>query len=556
MERLSGLDASFLYMETPQVPMHVAFATVLDPSEMPAGYSFQALSDRVADKVVRNPTFRRRLVQVPFELHHPVWIEDPDFDLIHHVRQVALPRPGGAEELGAMVGRIISTPLDRSRPLWEVWVIEGVEGGRVVLLAKFHHANVDGVSGAALLMSLLERERDPKPLGPPPPVPVEEVPSELELVGFALRSRVKQPVEMLKLAGRSVQAVKRVWDRRHEPGQVIGGTPLTAPRTHFNQSVTARRNLAFTRVPLDPMKEIKNVTGATVNDVVLAISGGALRAYLESRDALPTDPLVAVCPMSVRGDATMDQANNQVSAMFTHLGTHLADPIERLRAIHDVTVAAKEEHNAIGAHLLQDWAELAAPSTFGLAVRLYCRLHLASKHRPIHNLVISNVPGPRFPLYFAGAKVQAIYPIGPVLEGAGLNVTVMSYLDAVDFSLIVDGTLVPDVWDLARFVDRAFRDLYEAALGRPYEGPSARAGEPLSRPESSRPTAKRRPSDAPASDRAPSQPPADSAVAAEATVTELDTRPSSRPAARAGDSAEKRRPTRTVPPKKKPASAD
>ncbi|MBC7174246.1 MAG: wax ester/triacylglycerol synthase family O-acyltransferase, partial [Polyangiaceae bacterium] len=436
---------------------------------MPEGYSFSTLTERIADKVRRNPTFRRRLVKVPLGLHHPLWIEDPDFDLIHHVRQVALPQPGDEVELGAMVGRIISTPLDRSRPLWELWVIEGLEGGRFVLLAKFHHANVDGVSGAALLMSLLEREREPKPMPPPPPVVLEEIPSDAELIGFALRSRLKQPLEMVKLTGRLAQSAKQLWERRSEPGQVMGGTPLTGPWTHFNSAVTARRNLAFTRVPLEAIKEIKNATEATVNDVVLAISGGALRAYLEGRGTLPSSPLVAVCPMSVRGEEMKDRANNQVSAMFTHLGTHLADPLERLQAIHDVTLAAKEEHNVIGAHMLQDWAELAAPATFGLAVRLYSGLHLASKHRPIHNLVISNVPGPRFPLFFAGARVDAIYPIGPVLEGAGLNVTVMSYRDWVDFSLIVDSTLMPDVWDLAAHVDEAFRTLYAAAVGRPYD---------------------------------------------------------------------------------------
>jgi WS/DGAT/MGAT family acyltransferase len=503
MERLSGLDASFLYMETPQVPMHVAFTTVLDPTEMPGGYSFQSVADRIADKVRRKAAFRRRLVHVPFELHHPVWIEDPDFDIIHHVRQVALPKPGGVEELGAMVGRIISTPLDRSRPLWEVWVIEGLERGRFALLVKFHHANVDGVSGAALLMHLLETDRDPPPLGPPDPIPFEEVPSDLELVGYALRSRFQQPLEMLKLAGRSVQAVKRIWDRRHDPLLPPGGTPLTAPRTHFNASITARRNLAFTRVPLESIKAIKNVTDATVNDVVLAITGGALRAYLESRGSLPSAPLLAVCPMSVRSHEMKERSNNQVSAMFTNLATHLADPLERLRAIHEVTVGAKEEHNAIGANMLQDWAELAAPTTFGLAVRLYCRLHLASMHRPIHNLVISNVPGPRFPLYFAGAQVEAIYPIGPVLEGAGLNVTVMSYLDSVDFSIIVDSSLMPDVWDLAGYVDQAFRELHRAALGRepgeghePKSGPGSDAAptEPA-RPEGATPSAKaKRPS--------------------------------------------------------------
>jgi diacylglycerol O-acyltransferase len=463
MERLSGLDAFFLYTETPQVQMHVQFVALVDPKDVPGGYSFSKLSETVADKVRRKAAFRRRLMHVPLDLHHPLWIEDPDFDIIHHVRQVALPQPGTMVELGAMVGRISSTPLDRSRALWELWAIEGVENDRIAIVLKFHHAFVDGVSGAALLMHLMDTQRVPQKLPPPEPIKYETLPSEWSLAAFALRSRLKQPSELIRVATASVRAVVDIAEKRKDPAHIEGGTPLVAPHTHFNQSVTARRNVAFSRIALDDVKEVKNAFGTTVNDVVIAVAGGALRRYLEGRGALPNEPLTAVCPISVRPKEREHESNNLVSAMWTHLGTHHADPIERLKSINAVTRGAKDEHRAIGAKMLQDWAELAAPSTFSTAVRLYSRMQLASKHRPLHNLVLSNVPGPRFPLYFAGAKVESIYPIGPVMEGSGLNLTVMSYLESVDFSFHVDPSLVPDAWDLAGFIATSMRELRDAA---------------------------------------------------------------------------------------------
>ncbi len=484
MERLSGLDASFLYMETPQVQMHVAFAVVLDPKELPGGYSFQAVTERVAEKIRRKSAFRRRLVQVPLNLHHPLWIEDPDFDIIHHVRQVALPDPGGLEELGQMVGRINSTPLDRRRPLWELWVIEGLENGRFALFLKFHHASVDGVSGAALLHYLLDTEAEPAPLPPAPPVAYEPLPTDGQLVAYGLRSRLlNQPRAFFPLVSQTVQSLTGVIRRRIDPEMQDGATPLQAPRTHFNQAVTARRNLAFARIPLADIKAVKNVLGVTVNDVVLTVAGGALRRYLDRRGALPSDPLTAVCPISVRTKSQAKENNNRVSAMFVELGTHIEDPVERASAINAVTQGAKEEHNAMGAHMLQDWAEFAAPSTFSLAMRLYSNMHLASRHRPVHNLVVSNVPGPRFALYFAGAKVDVIYPIGPVMEGAGLNLTVMSYRGSVDFSFNVDSALMPDVWELAEMVEGAFAALQRGAgIDVPAEPAPASNGHNTGRP--------------------------------------------------------------------------
>ena len=462
MERLSGLDASFLYMETPQVQMHVAFVTIVDPSDMQGGYSFRRLMENVDEKVRRKSAFRRRLVEVPLELHHPLWVQDPDFDIIRHVHHVALPQPGSMVALGEMVGRINSQPLDRTRPLWELWVIEGLEGGRVAVLLKFHHAFVDGVSGAALLMHLMDTQRVPPKLSPPDAYETETVPKPLELVAFAMKSRARQTRDFFSLAKRSVSAVQELLQQRKDPAHESVSF-FEAPPTHFNQSVSARRNLAFARVTLEDIKEIKNAVGCTVNDVVLGIAGGAFRSYLLGRNALPSKPLTAVCPISVRTSEEEERSDNRVSAMWTHLGTHLEDPIERLRSINSVTNGAKAEFRTIGAHMLQDWAELAAPTTFSAAVRLYSRLQVANSHRPVHNLVVSNVPGPRFPLYFSGARVTAIYPIGPVMEGTGLNLTVMSYLETVDFSFNVDPTLVPDVWDLAEAIPTSAKAVLEAA---------------------------------------------------------------------------------------------
>jgi WS/DGAT/MGAT family acyltransferase len=229
---------------------------------------------------------------------------------------------------------------------------------------------------------------------------------------------------------------------------------------------------------LAEVKAIKNTCAATVNDVVLALCAGTLRRYLEKNDALPAEPLIAVCPISVRADAD-DQLGNKVSAMFTSLATDVDDPLARLRAISEVTRGAKEEHNAVGASMLQDWAEFAAPNTFNLASRLYSSFGLAGSHRPIHNVIISNVPGPPFPLYYAGAELVAAYPMGPVMEGCGVNITVMSYRDSIDIGFMVDDGLVPDVWDLAEAVEPALAELMTAAgLDSPSQGGPGSAARP------------------------------------------------------------------------------
>jgi diacylglycerol O-acyltransferase len=470
MERLSGLDAAFLYLETPSHHMHVSMVSVLDTSTMPGGYSFERIRSIVEERLPRIPMFRRRLVQVPFRLHHPVWVDDPDFDLDYHLRRLAVPAPGGLEELCELAGDFTSRQLDRARPLWELCVVEGMRDDKIGVLAKVHHSTVDGVSGAEVMVHLFDLEPEPAPSEerPPPEAPESErVPSDLELVGYATWARLRQPFQMAaKVPGTIGSLAGMVRPRRASAGPGMAA-PFTAPTTPLNAAITPHRKVAAVTLPFPDVKAVKQAFGVKVNDVVLALCAGALRRYLDAHGALPRDPLVAVVPISVRGTEQPTEGANQVSAMFTSLATNIDDPVERLRAIGEATRGAKEEHNAIGAKMLQDWAEFAAPALFTRASRLYSSMRLADRHRPIHNLIVSNVPGPPFPLYLAGASLELLCPLGPVMEGAGLNITVISYMDNLDVGLIACRELAPDLWELAAGFRAALDELRAAAgLGR------------------------------------------------------------------------------------------
>jgi diacylglycerol O-acyltransferase len=463
MQRLSGLDASFLYLETPTAHMHVAMTAIYDTSTIPGGYSFERFRDHVVSRFHRVPALTQRLVEVPFQLHHPVWIEDPHFEVDYHVRRVAVPSPGGRRELADMAAQIASIPLDRTRPLWEAWVIEGLKQDRIGMVTKVHHAAIDGASGAEIMTELFDLEAEPPAREPLPAREPERVPSDLELVSYAIASKARRSQAMIPLVGRTLQSVSNVINNRRDPEGGVGAVPLTAPRTPWNDSISRGRKVAFARIPLAEVKDVRRILDVKVNDLVLAVCAGTLRRYLEARDELPDEPLLAVCPVSVRTDDEVGTGGNKVSAMFTALSTDIADPIERVRKIAENTLGAKSEHNALGARMLTDWGEWAAPRTFAMASRLYSSMGLAGRHRPIHNLIVSNVPGPSFPLYLAGAELVASYPMGPIMEGAGLNVTVMSYRDSIDFGFMVDRNLVPDVWDMAAAVSASWEELRDAA---------------------------------------------------------------------------------------------
>jgi diacylglycerol O-acyltransferase / wax synthase len=455
VERLSGLDSAFLSLETPQVHLHVAIVAVVDPATMAEPYSFDRLKGFISQRLLPVAAFRRRIVEVPFRLNHPIWVEDPNLDLDYHIRRHALPAPGGPLDLSELAGSLAGVPLDRSRPLWEIHVVEGLHDGNVALVGKIHHAAVDGVSGAELFVHLMDLTPDgdgasatrsgtaaPATGGadgaagaasPAPPAP-ERIPSDVELVG-------------------------------HDPGTVVGALPLRAPRAPWNASITPHRRVAFARVSLDDVRRVRAGFDVKVNDVVLALVSGSIRAYLSERGQLPDSPLVGMCPVSVRTEDEKGRQDNRVSAMFVHLRTDIDDVDERLRAIAVTTRGAKADHHALGARFLQNWAEHAAPGTFALASRLYSALGVADRHPPIHNLVVSNVPGPDFPLYLAGGRLVATYPLGPVMEGAGLNVTVLSYLGNMDFGFMACAELVPDVWDLADHIETSMAELLAAAKG-------------------------------------------------------------------------------------------
>ncbi|MBP2451455.1 WS/DGAT/MGAT family O-acyltransferase [Mycolicibacterium lutetiense] len=461
MQRLSGLDASFLYLETASQPMHVCSVLELDTSTMPGGYTFDRMRDALSLTVKAMPEFREKLADSRFNLDHPVRVDDKDFDVDRHLHRIGLPAPGGRAELAEICGHIASLPLDRTRPLWEMWVIENVAdtdaraGGRLALMTKVHHSAVDGVTGANLMSKLCTTEPDA-----PPPDPVDGVGGATG-AEIAIGGALKFAARPLKFANMLPATATTVVDtvRRAFSGQSMAA-PFNAPKTAFNTNITGRRSVAFAQLDLEDIKTIKKHFDVKVNDVVMALVSGVLRTFLGDRGELPESSLVAMVPVSVH-DRSDRPGRNQVSGMFSKLDTHLEDPAERLLAISASNSVAKQHSSAIGATLLQDWTQFAAPAVFGAAMRVYAASRLSGA-KPVHNLVISNVPGPQVPLYLLGCEVKAMYPLGPIFHGSGLNITVMSLTGKLDVGIMSCPELLPDLWDLADAFPVALDELLAA----------------------------------------------------------------------------------------------
>ena len=495
IERLSGLDATFLYVETPSNQTHMTGVLVFDPSTMKEPYSFDRMREYVRGRLGRAPAFTRKLARVPFDLAHPVWVDDADFDIEAHLHRVAAPTPGGPRELAELAGQIAGWPLDRNRPLWDMWFVEGLEEGHVALVAKMHHSTIDGVSGANLMMHLFDLEPDPPPVPEEPAPEPRPAPADLELLLWGLWSRARRPLLLPRALFDTARAGVELVRRRARPGAKGMAAPFSAPPTPFNAPITAHRRVAFCSVAMADVQMIRHAFGTTVNDVILALCGGAVRRWLERRDALPGRPLVAGVPVSTRGD---DDGGggfgaNLISAMFVSLATDVDDPVERLQRIQDGTRNAKEEFRAVGADVLTNWTEFSGPRLFGQAVRLYSRMELADRHPPALNFIVSNVPGPPIPLYLAGGRLVALYPLGPVFDGMGLNVTVLSYMDTVGFGFLACRELVPDLMDLAGFVDEALEELKARAKqsADPPARKSAGRGPSRARSDRTRPAPRR-----------------------------------------------------------------
>ncbi|MGH9138563.1 MAG: WS/DGAT/MGAT family O-acyltransferase [Acidimicrobiales bacterium] len=462
MRRLRGQDAAFLYGETPTWHMHVCSVGIVDPTG--SDYSFERLRQLLLERLPQVPQFRWKAVEVPFGLDRPGWVEDPDFDADYHIRRIGVPAPGTREQLDDLVGHLVSYKLNRDRPLWEMWVVEGLEGGRVALLAKVHHAIIDGVSGAGLGEVLFDIEPTPRP----PDVTVRDslhdsrVPSQTEmLVRGALNATVFTALRTARFAAQTVRqaATASTFLTRSERRPPM---PFQAPRTRFNGELTPHRAYASARVSLERMKSLKRAFDVKLNDVVLALCAGALRDYLAAHGELPDGPLLAQVPVSLRTDADRHEVGNKVGTMFVSLASDIDDAAERLRTIYASSQDAKEMRLALSAGDIQGITETAPPALIALGARVISLAGLGGRTAPPVNVIISNVPGPPIPLYVAGARLESLVPLGPLLIGIGLTITVFSYVDNVDFGFMTCPELAPDIERLAERVPVALEELEKA----------------------------------------------------------------------------------------------
>ena len=490
MRQLSPLDAQFLMIESPTTVGHVGSLIVLDPSTTPGGvWDLDTVREVIEARLHLSPIFRQRLVQVPLGLTRPYWVDDPHFDIEFHLRELAIPAPGSDQQLGEQVARIHARPLDRLRPLWEVYVISGLADGRAAVYSKVHHAAIDGVSGAEILATVLDLGPQPRQVEPEaePFVP-RAVPSSLNLVGRGLAAMAANPAEVARtvpsalryldqLPGAGSSSLARgVTDTASTLGRLVGAgkrpaasataRTLKTPRTPMNGTITAHRRFSFGSVPLGDIKTVRKRFGGTVNDIVMVLCTSALRRWLLDHDSLPDGPLVAAVPVSVRRRGqSRDQSRgqkgaggNQISVMLAELPTHLPDPEERLVAMRAAMDQAKARFDAVPATLLRDLAILVPTAGSGLAARALFKL--ATVPGPPFNLFISNVPGPQVPLYLAGAKVEGVYPVSAVTTMTGaLNITLFSYNGSLDFGLIACREMVPDVWNLIGHLNDALAEL-------------------------------------------------------------------------------------------------
>ncbi len=472
MQSLVGMDAAFLSLETPTTPMHVGVALVLDPPE--GTRSLFSPSTRYAQirRVIQQrlhliPQLRQRALRVPFGLHHPVWVDDPDFELDDHVSRASLPSPGGMAELDAYVAGVMSRQLDPDRPLWEMHVVEGLEGDRTALIAKVHHAILDGVSGASVLATFLDlnprsrvtqlpSEWDPAPL-----------PSNAQVLRHAASSLARQPGETLSTLQAGVEAVadlgmhnRELVDRGEQPPPGF----FSAPRTSFNGAVSNRKRFASLSVPLEDVKLVGRVFEATVNDVILAVVSGGLRRLLEARGEVAEPSMVAMVPVSTRPEGRGEVLGNQVSGMLVSLASDVDNAVLRLDAISESARVAKEQERLHRGRFLGDLAQIALPALATRLARAMAGTRLFDKVRPPFNVTVSSVRGPDFSLFCAGSRVADMYPVGPIAEGIGVNVTVFSYLDRVQFGLLACRRLLPELGEVASYLDDALGELVGCAL--------------------------------------------------------------------------------------------
>lgn len=464
MRELGGIDGAFLYCETDTMPMTVAGLVVLDTSTMRAGYSRALLRTMVAERLPKISLLRRKLVTSPMHIGRPYWAEDPQFDPGRHLRFTTLDGGGTDDELADVASRTMERRLPRDRPLWELTVIEGLRDSRIALLFKLHHSVVDGVSATTVFGRLFDLEPIHE-FTPLTELRQEVEPSWARMLWRGVLDRSREPVEILKvtaqtLRGFSTAVIKDASGGNRTPELA---SPLSTPRTSLNGRLTARRSIGMSHVPINDVRKAKDALGVKINDVLTASVGGALRRYLTLAGELPERSLVAAEPVSIHDDANMHPGNTKLSVMFAYLGTNITDPVERVRYIARGNERAKQIQHTVGNDVFLSWSEHFWLNALSIGLRVYSRLQLADRIPVVYNLILSNVPGPTLELFVAGAAVEGIHMLGPLLDGAGLNVTALSHDDKVSFGVIACPDLVEDVGTLATEIPIAFEEILERA---------------------------------------------------------------------------------------------
>ena len=479
LHEMTGLDAAFLYLETPNAPMHVGGLSILEGT-----LTYDVFRKLLLDRMHLVNVLTRRLVPMPLGLDKPMWIDDPNFNIDWHLHHTALPRPGDWRQLRKLCSRIFSQPLDRSRPLWEMVFVEGLDAipqvppGSVAIVNKIHHACIDGMSGSDIVGMLFDLSREPREIPPAPPRTVTAMPSDLELLGYTAMNIARRPSKLPALIGDIATAIGRATALAKASPETPPTLPFQAPPTPLNRPISGQRVFNVALLELHRVKRLKQLMGCTVNDVVLAICSGALRSYLEAKDALPAQPLVTMVPVSTRSQADKNTMGNQVSAMFLQLATHIADPIERLQQIHRNAAVGKTYQGAVRAKRLIEATEFVPFGLAGQAARAYSRSQLSDYHRPIFNCVITNVPAPQVPLYLAGSQLLAQMGSAPILDGMALMIAVTSYNGVLAITATSSPVVMPDLDVFTRMIRQSANELEAAvnALGLNEDGPTLPEG--------------------------------------------------------------------------------
>lgn len=465
MEELSGLDASFLYLETSKVPMHIGGVAIIEGS-----LAFDTFRQFMQERLHTVDKLTQKLVTVPMSLDRPYWVEDPDFDINQHLHRTALPRPGGWKELRYLASRIFSKQLDRERPLWEFVFVEGLDAiaqvpkGSVALISKVHHAGFDGKSGADLMSMLYDVSPIPRKVPAAKPKQIDDIPGSVGLMAKSAYNFLTRPGKLPGLLWDTGKSTLKAGFLTRSPGMTLPTLPLRAPKTRFNDTVETARVWNSAILDITRVKALRKVVeGATLNDVILAICAGALRRYLLEKSELPDKPLVAMVPVSTRTNDEKNAMGNQVSAMYVQLATDEGDPIKRLQKIHLNTVVGKLYQDAIDAKSLMGYAELIPFGLAGVAARFYSSAAIAKRHNPFFNVVITNVPGPQIPLYLAGHKLIVNMGTAPIFDGMGLIMPICSYNGTISISPTSAMNLMPDLDDFTRYIRQSANELEDAA---------------------------------------------------------------------------------------------